>query len=195
VPSFPRRILFGSAPTIAGHSGQCPCIRDDPYSRQSPCLPDNPYRRQSLHRDPPCNVNIRHVSSRSSQLPGAADDANGQQWSAISGEATHALRGAADRGEHRQAAGTASKGIISSQRDPSRLSEDFPSETEGPRSSCAGTTDTDTFAEFKLASHAKFGRSTSASRIEEKTEQKRAARIPFVRPFESPAGGRQQYPR
>ena len=27
-PSFPRRILFGSAPIIAGHSGQCTCIRN-----------------------------------------------------------------------------------------------------------------------------------------------------------------------
>ena len=78
--------------------------------------------------------------------------------------------------------------LISAQRDPSRLSEDFPSETERPRSSCAGTTDTDTFAECKSASHGKFGRSTSASRIEDKTEQKRAAEFPFVRPFEPPAG-------
>ena len=38
----------------------------------------------------------------------------------------------------------------------SRLSEDFPSETEQPRSSCAGTTDTDTFAEYGSASHGKF---------------------------------------
>ena len=38
----------------------------------------------------------------------------------------------------------------------SRLSEDFPSETERPRSSCAGTTDTDTFAEYRSASHGKF---------------------------------------
>src|SRR5215472_6893497 len=73
------------------------------------------------------------------------------------------------------------------------LSEDFPSETERPRSSCAGTTDTDTFAEYKSASHGKFGRSTSASRIEDKTEQKSAAKFPFV--FEPPAGSRQQYTR
>src|SRR5262249_25502817 len=66
--SFPRRILFGSAPTIAGPSE---CLPDDQYLRQSPCLPDDPYRRQSLPRDPSCHVNIRHVSSRSSQLPRA----------------------------------------------------------------------------------------------------------------------------
>jgi hypothetical protein len=63
--------------------------------------------------------------------------------------------------------------------------------TERPRSSFAGTTDTDTFAEYKSASHGKFARSTSASRIEDKTEQKRSAGFP---PFEPPAGGRQQYP-
>ena len=73
MPSFPRRTLFGSAPTIAGHSGQYPCFRDDPS--QSRCLHDNPYRRQSLPGDPSCNVNICHVSSRSSQLPGPSDDA------------------------------------------------------------------------------------------------------------------------
>jgi hypothetical protein len=44
-------------------------------------------------------------------------------------------------------------------------------------SSCAGTTDTDMFAEYKSASHGKFGRSTSASRIEDKTEQKSALRL------------------
>ena len=91
--------------------------------------------------------------------------------------------------------GLSRKGLISAQRDPSCLSEDFPSETERPRSCGAGTTDTDTFAEYKSASHGKFGRSTSASRIEDKKEQRRAAKFPFVRPFEPPAGNRQQYPR
>src|SRR5262249_19412366 len=43
-----------------------------------PCLPDDLYQRQSLPRDPSCNVDIRHVSSRSSQLSDAADDANGR---------------------------------------------------------------------------------------------------------------------
>jgi hypothetical protein len=73
------------------------------------------------------------------------------------------------------------------QRDPSRLSEDLPSETKRPRSSCAGTTDTDRFAEYKSASRGKFGRSTSACRIENKTEQNGSARFPFVRPFEPSA--------
>ena len=76
--------------------------------------------------------------------------------------------------------------------DPSRLSEDFTSETERPRPTCGGITDTDTLAEYKSASHGKFGQSTSASRIEDKTEQKRTAKFPFVRPFEPPAGSRQQ---
>ena len=57
---------------------------------QSRCLPDNPYRRKSLPGDPSCNVNIRHVSSRSSELPGASDDANGQQLVALSGQAADA---------------------------------------------------------------------------------------------------------
>jgi hypothetical protein len=77
--------------------------------------------------------------------------------------------------------------ITIAQRDPSRLSEDLPSETERPRSSCAGTTDTDRFAEYKSASRGKFGRSSSACRIENKSEQKRAAGFPFVQPFERPA--------
>jgi hypothetical protein len=59
--------------------------------------------------------------------------------------------------------------------------------TERPRSSCAGTTDTDRFAEYKSASRGKFGRSSSACRTENKTEQKRAAGFPFLQPFEAPA--------
>jgi hypothetical protein len=103
----------------------------------------------------------------------------------LGGQVAHQRRGAADCGEYREAA---SESLISAQRDPSRLAEDFPSDTDRPRSSCAGTTDTDTFAEYKSASHGKFGRSTSASRIEDKTEQKRAAEFPFVRPFGPPSG-------
>jgi hypothetical protein len=77
--------------------------------------------------------------------------------------------------------------ITIAQRDPSRLSEDLPSETGRPRSSCADTTDTHTFAEDNSAIRGKFGQSTCACRIEDKSEPKRAAGFPFVQPFESPA--------
>src|SRR5215472_8310876 len=42
-----------------------------------PCLPDDLYQRQPSPR-PVVHVDIRHVSSRSSQLSDAADDANGR---------------------------------------------------------------------------------------------------------------------
>src|SRR5262249_3686731 len=72
-PNFQRRILFGSAPIIAGHSGQCTCIRNlhlrqnpcpprDPYSRWSRCLPPDPKSIAAAPMPPERNVNIRHVS-------------------------------------------------------------------------------------------------------------------------------------
>jgi hypothetical protein len=63
--------------------------------------------------------------------------------------------------------------------------EDLPSETGRPRSSCVDTTDTRTFAEYRLANRGKFG-ITFAYRIGDNTEQKRAAAFLLV-PFESPA--------
>ena len=72
---FPKAHLIGSAPTIAGRSGWCPCIRDDRYSRQSPCFPHNPQRRRAFPRpslattSQQCSVSIRHVSSRSHSCP------------------------------------------------------------------------------------------------------------------------------
>lgn len=83
--------------------------------------------------------------------------------------------------------GTAKLDLPVPQRDPSRLSEDLPSETGRPRSSCADTTDTHTFAEDNSAIRGKFGQSTCACRIEDKSEPKRAAGFPFVQPFEPPA--------
>ena len=44
--------------------------------------------------------------------------------------------------------------------------------TERPRSPCADTTDTHTFAKHNSATHANFRQLTSACRIESKTEQK-----------------------
>ena len=85
--------------------------------------------------------------------------------------------------------GTAKLDLPVPQRDPSRLSEDLPSETGRPRSSCADTTDTHTFAENNSAIRGNFGQSTCACRIENKTGQKRAVGFPFVRPFEPPAAG------
>ena len=83
--------------------------------------------------------------------------------------------------------GTAKLDLPVPQRDPSRLSEDLPSETGRPRSSCADTTNTHTFAEDNSAIRGKFGQSTCACRIEDKSEPKRAAGFPFVQPFEPPA--------
>ena len=50
--------------------------------KTSPCLPDDLYQRQSLPRDPSCNVDIRHVSSRSSQMPLTTPTAALQRYSA-----------------------------------------------------------------------------------------------------------------
>ena len=74
---------------------------------------------------------------------------------------------------------------VVTERDRSQSSEDR--RPERPRSPCAGTTDTHTFAEYNSAIHGNFGQSTSACRIDNKTEQKKVAGFPFVRPFEPPA--------
>jgi hypothetical protein len=66
---------------------------------------------------------------------------------------------------------------------------DYHRRPERPRSPCADTTDTHTFAKHNSATRANFGQSTSACRIENRTEQKRAARFAFVRPFGPPNGG------
>ena len=78
MPSFPRHILFGGAPTIAGrsrqrpcdthHGPQCPRLRHGPYSRQRLCLSHDPKSltaastQESSTQDR--NVNIRHASRR-----------------------------------------------------------------------------------------------------------------------------------
>ena len=77
---FPKELFIRT--NIAGTTvRQCSCIRYDPQSRQCPCLLRDQHSRQSprLPHDPKwsaatpmsqeCNVDIRHVSSRSSQLP------------------------------------------------------------------------------------------------------------------------------
>src|SRR6059058_3302164 len=58
---------------------------------------------------------------------------------------------------------------------------------ERSRSPGADTTDTYTCADYNSATRGNFGQSTSACRIENKTEQKGAARLPFVWPFNLPA--------
>ena len=76
VPSFPRHILFGSAPTIAGRSGQCPCdthhrpqcprLRHGPHSRQRLCLSHDPKSLTAASTQESStqerNVDIRHAS-------------------------------------------------------------------------------------------------------------------------------------
>ncbi len=65
---------------------------------------------------------------------------------------------------------------------------DYHRTPEQPRSPGADTTDTHTFAKHNSATRANFGHSTSACRIENKTEQKGAARFPSVQPFGPPNG-------
>jgi hypothetical protein len=77
VPSFPRHILFGAAPTIAGrsrqrpcdthHGPQCPRLRHDPYSRQRLCLSHDPKSTAASTQESSTqerNVDIRHASRR-----------------------------------------------------------------------------------------------------------------------------------
>jgi len=114
-------------------------------------------------------------------------------WATISSEAAHQNWGPKDRCELREASRATEVATSMAVRRIARniaditTGPDYHRTPEQPRSPCGDTTDTHTFARHNSATRANFWQSTSACRIENKTEQKGAARLPLVWPFNLPA--------
>jgi hypothetical protein len=76
---FPKAHLIWFGPNHCWTFGVVPVHSRRPVLAAEPVPSRQPVPSAEPSRDPSRNVDIRHVSSRSSQLPGGADDANGQQ--------------------------------------------------------------------------------------------------------------------